>query len=72
MFMSGMVFRLNGEGKRFNGPKMELCNIFSVTLFDLDLSLLRFKTPEIKTIRAIDPINQRQNHERGLPASVLT
>jgi hypothetical protein len=67
----GVVLGFDGQRQALDGAQVEGGNLFGVPFFNLDLLLFRRQLGEIEMIRAIDPVDQRQNQKRSLPSHLF-
>src|ERR1700674_1943398 len=61
MIVGGVILCFNREGECFDSSQMQGRNLLGVLL-------LRIQTAEVSLVRAVDPINDRENEKRDLPA----
>src|SRR5665213_4114186 len=74
MFMGGVVLGVNRERQAFNGAQMQRTYLLHMQLFcdhlqlfNLDTFLLILKPAKVETVRAVDHVHDRHDHERTLP-----
>ena len=63
MGVSRMILGLDGEGQRLDRAHVERRDLFHVPLFDLNALFLGLQSPEIESVGAINPVNQRENEQ---------